>query len=99
MRYLVIDDRSGSPRYVFLRSDPTGEDGYPGLPVFPVTLDRPPVPTGDGAVVGRHFGFPNYFREFRDGRGAADAPFSLVEPSYIGTTWRAYVEDLRAGAC
>jgi hypothetical protein len=95
MRFLVVDDRSGPTVHVFLRSDPTGEDGYPGLRVFPVTLERPPHPAGDGAVVARHFYFPDLFREFGSGRAAAEALFRPVGPSYVGLTWGDYVTETR----
>ena len=95
MQFLVIEDRSGCPVHVFLRTDPTGEAGYPGLPVVPVTLDRPPLRLGDGTVIGCHVGFPNYFREFESRQKVSEAPFVPVGPSFIGTTWGDYASDSR----
>ena len=81
MRFLIVDDRSATSVHVFLRSDPTGEDGYPGLRALPVTLERPPHPAGDGAVLARHFYFPDLYREFGSGRAAAERCSARLGPA------------------
>jgi hypothetical protein len=105
VHFLVIDDRFPSPVYVFLDADPRQEEGFPGLPVFQVNLERPSDPGGSGwdggvtpaASVGRYLGDPARFREFGSDRAVDTARYQLVEPRYVGPTWKAYVRHFRPG--
>ena len=101
MHFLVIDDRFMIVTYVFLTRDPTGECGYPGLPVRRATLlrrsDLSAEPggrkVGAGSVVGHYAGRVDLFRVFDSDRSVAEARYSLIPSSYIGDTWAEYASE------
>ena len=99
MHFLVIDDRFPSPVYVFLETDPRQEEGFPGLPVHQVTLERQKSQLGCSLTmaVGRHVGEPALFREFASDRAVAAGLCLLIEPRYIGPSWKAYTRVFRLG--
>jgi hypothetical protein len=92
VHYLVIDDRFAAPVYVFLDADPAAADGFPGLPVRRVELER--IPLGgimsEGLTIGQQPGRVDRFREFGSDRAATAARYGLIEPRYVGATWNGY---------
>lgn len=99
MHYLVIDTRFPSPVHVFLEADPRPEEGFPDLPVRQIRLDRPNALTGSGAAlaIGRHAADKGHYREFASDAAVSAARYELVEPRYIGPTWKAYARMFRFG--
>ena len=97
--FLVVDNRFGTPIYVFLELDPTAESGFPGFAVRAVTLDPPAAPTAHGmpvvAAIGRNPHQLDQFRTFVSNGAVAGAGFILIEPRYVGPTWSAYVLAFR----
>jgi hypothetical protein len=99
MNFLVIDDRLGPPIHVFLPTDPRREDGFPGLEVRQVALERL---AGDvvfwkhgsaataGPVLGQDPGDPDRYRQFRFERELREAGFRPVGVHRTPATWTAY---------
>ena len=106
MHFLVADDRHPAPVYVFLDADSRHEDGFPGLPVTHVILDRHLEPAGHagwyggGCVttsIGRSLAEPEWFREFRSDGAVTAAECRLTGPRYVGPMWMAYLRAFRPG--
>ncbi|HVK10076.1 MAG TPA: hypothetical protein VM597_15010 [Gemmataceae bacterium] len=99
MDFLVIDDRLDPPVYVFLPVDPRREDGFPGLEVRRVALERL---AGDvvfwkhgsavsaGPVLGQDPGDLDRYRQFRFERELREAGFRPAGPHRTPATWTAY---------
>lgn len=92
MHYLAVDDRFGTPIYVFLEEDPRGESGFPELRVREVTLGP-----DAGSAVGRDPARLDLFRWFRSDVAVNGAGFILIEPRYIGPCWASYLLAFRPG--
>jgi len=99
--FLIIDNRYGTPIYVFLEADPSGELGFPGFRVRFVTLECPGAPQKQGSPGGIAIGQdPHHldtFRMFKTDRAVAGAGFILIEPRYVGPNWPAYILAFRPG--
>jgi hypothetical protein len=94
-RFLIVDNRYGTPIHVFLELDPSTEPAFPGFGIQVVILESPTGPVGlgvpAGLAIGRNPHQLNRFRAFRSDRSVADAGFILIEPRYVGPSWPAYV--------
>jgi len=98
MHYLVIDGRFGTPVYAFFERDPRGSDGYPDLAVREVSVEMAESGGGGPTVrlsVGRDPVNLDQFREFRSDGAVVRAGFILIEPRYVGETWRGYVSEFK----
>lgn len=97
MHFLVIDDRFPSPVYVFLDADPRPADGFPGLSVRRVRLERRSARNAltSFTSVGRNPADPRWYREFGSDREADAAGHQVVEPRFIGSTWKDYSRHFR----
>ena len=97
MHFLVVDFRFGTPIYVFLESDPHGQDGCPDRNVREVTLAPRlgPSPVGWRASIGRDPAHLEQFREFASDGAVDRAGFILVEPRYVGPSWEGYCCQFR----
>jgi hypothetical protein len=92
MPFLVVDHRFGTPIYVILETDPSGEGGYPGQQVREIVLEER---IGPGATVGRHPQNLEFFREFPTESAVERAGFILIEPRYVGPNWLSYQSSFR----
>jgi len=97
MHFLVIDDRYGTPIYVFLELDPRGMTAYPGLTVREVTLEtpEPAAALGRRSAIGRDPQQLDHFRGFGSDGAVAGAGYILIEPRYVGPSWEAYSHVFR----
>jgi hypothetical protein len=82
--------------------DPSGEPGFPGFEVRPVTLEWPADSSGFGGVpagvaIGRNPHQLDQFRTFGSDRAVAGAGFILIEPRYVGPSWPSYVLAFQPG--
>jgi hypothetical protein len=99
--FLVVDNRYGTPIYVFLELDPTAEPGFPGFGVRAVTLETNESESGVGVPAGVSIGRNplrlDQFRTFGTDRAVSGAGFILIEPRYVGPSWPSYVLAFRPG--
>ena len=96
MHFLVVDQRFGTPIYVFLESDPHAESEYPGFAVREGTLEAiPPALSARRCSIGRDPDCPEQFREFASDGAVTRAGFTLMEPRYVGANWEGYCRHFR----
>ena len=96
MHFLVVDDRFGTPIYVFLERDPHGQTGYPGMYVREVSLEAGThAVAGRRSELGRDPASLGKFREFTSSGAVARAGFILIEPHYVGPNWEGYCSQFK----
>lgn len=96
MHFLFVDDRFGTPIYVFLERDPHGQDGYPGMSVREVSLEAGPHSVaGRRCELGRDPARLGTFREFASSGAVARAGYILIEPHYVGPNWDGYCHHFK----
>ena len=96
MHFLVIDDRFGTPIYVFLEHNPHGRADYPELPVREIAWEAlAPAPYSQRCSIGCDPNHLERFREFASDGAVTRAGFILIEPRYVGTSWENYSHQFR----
>ncbi len=97
MKYLVIDERFGTPIHVFLENHPGTADDFPSLEICAVDLETLPEnsPGRFAFGVGQDPYNPRKYREFLSDRAVVVAGFGLIEPRFVGSSWGQYEKAYR----